>query len=62
MRRNDEMDGSINVEGAEVAKNVRNASSTVNETEIYRLDWHDGTSGRRADGTTEAAVGQLVIA
>lgn len=56
------MDGSINVEGAEVAKNVRNASSTVNETEIYRLDGHDGTSGRRADSATKAAVGQLVIA
>ena len=62
MRRNDEVDCSIDVEGAEVAKNVRNASGTIDEPEIARLDGFNGASNGGADGATEAAVGQLVEA
>ena len=56
------MDGSIDVEGAEVAKNVRNASGTIDEPEVARFDGFYGASYGGADGATEAAVGQLVKA
>ena len=56
------MDGSIDVEGAEVAKNVRNASGTIDEPEIARLDGLNCASYGGTDGATEATVGELVEA